>query len=303
MRVGMRRWVVRAEDGDTVGAIVARAGGDPRAIADGRVFLDRKRVRDPNVHARPGDVVEIAPPVREVPGAAILGRVGDLVAAVKPAGMPTIADHAGAVHALVNVVARLSGIELARLHPTSRLDRDVSGVVLIAASKEARDRLQRAREEGRYARLYVAIAARAPSPEAGSWDTPIGRTKDPRLRAANGAGAVPASTGYRTVAVATGHALLAVSPVTGRTHQIRVHASHAGAPLLGDRAYGGPTRITLPGGKVLALARIALHAARVAVPGEDGQLVAFEAPIPEDLRATWTAFGGDAEAWSRAREA
>jgi RluA family pseudouridine synthase len=248
-------------------------------------------------------VVEIAPPGREVPGAAILGRAGALVAAIKPAGMPTIADHAGAAHSLLNVVARLSGIEVARLHPTSRLDRDVSGVVLLAATKEARDRLRRAREEGTYARRYVAIAARAPSPEAGSWDAPIGRTKNPHLRAANGRGAVPASTRYRTIAIATGYALLAASPITGRTHQIRVHASHADAALLGDRAYGGPARVTLPGGKVLALARIALHAARVAVPGEDGELLEFEAPIPEDLRATWAALGGQEDAWLHACEA
>ena len=58
--------------------------------------------------------------------------------------------------------------------------------------------------------------------------------------------------------------------MTGRTHQIRVHASHAGAPLLGDRDYGGPTRLTLPGGRVLAPTRIALHAAKVRIARDDG---------------------------------
>ena len=61
--------------------------------------------------------------------------------------------------------------------------------------------------------------------------------------------------------------MLSVEPITGRTHQIRVHASHAGAPLLGDRDYGGPTRWTLKSGKSVTLDRIALHCARVTVEG------------------------------------
>ena len=94
--------------------------------------------------------------------------------------------------------------------------------------------------------------------------------------------------------------MLAVRPVTGRTHQIRVHAAHAGAPLLGDRDYGGPTRLTLPSGKVLAPGRIALHAARVVVPGQGGALVTIASPIPPALEALWAALGGDAAAWAAA---
>ena len=102
------------------------------------------------------------------------------------------------------------------------------------------------------------------------WDAPIGAGKDPRHRAAFGPDAKASQTRWTVIARAGCFAMLAVEPQTGRTHQIRVHASHAGAPLLGDRDYGGATRVTLPDGRVVALARIALHAARVTVPDARG---------------------------------
>src|SRR6185437_8095413 len=90
-----------------------------------------------------------------------------------------------------------------------------------------------------------------------------------------------------------------LAPVTGRTHQLRVHAGHARAPLLGDRVYGGPTRLTLPSGRVLALDRIALHAARVTLPA-DILDAPIDSPIPTALRDAWLALGGDDAAWDKA---
>jgi 23S rRNA pseudouridine1911/1915/1917 synthase len=298
-----RRWAVRVGDGATVAEIVARAGGDPGAVGEGRVFVGRRRVQDANEAVAPGDELSIAPPAAHAEDGevAILAREDDLLAVLKPAGIPTIADHGGAAHALVARAARLAGVDEARLHPTSRLDREVSGVVLFALSTEAAQRLQRARETGGYARRYVAIASRAPEPARGAWTAPIGRGKSARHRAVNGRDAALAQTMYAAVARApSGATLLAVSPLTGRTHQIRVHASHAGAPLLGDRAYGGPARLTLVGGRVLELPRIALHAARVTVPRARGAALVVSAPIPDALRAAWAALEGDASAWDAA---
>jgi RluA family pseudouridine synthase len=293
------RWIVGPGDGRTVGDVLARAGADERAVADGRVFVGRRRVRRADEAVREGDVVNVAAPSAQRPVAVtVLARSGDLVAADKPAGIPTIADHAGASQALVALVARAIGVDPARVHPTSRLDRDVSGVVVFATTKAAAERLQAARAQGHYRRRYVALATRAPEPARGRWDAPIGRTRDPRLRAAGGRDAVPATTLYSLAARApSGESMLAVAPVTGRTHQIRVHASHAGAPLLGDRAYGGPTRITLPAGRVVAPGRIALHAAHVVVPGEDGGPLDIRSPVPAELAELWSALGGDAAAW------
>jgi 23S rRNA-/tRNA-specific pseudouridylate synthase len=293
-----RRWVVRDGDGATVGAVVARAApGDATAIAEGRVFVGRKRAEDPEAPVAIGDEVTIAPPTAAGADVAILARGRGWVAVDKPAGLPTIPDHAGAAHSLLALAARAVGVPVVRLHATSRLDRDVSGVVVFATDRAAADRLKQARDAGDYTRRYVAIAARPPAAAAGTWDAPIGRAKDPRHRAVNGKEATSAITRFAVVAGASsGACVLALGPVTGRTHQLRVHASHAGAPLLGDRVYGGPGRLTLPSGKILGLDRVALHAARVAIPGH----APIVSPVPEAMRATWLALGGDGEAWDKA---
>ncbi|HEY8089640.1 MAG TPA: RluA family pseudouridine synthase [Polyangiaceae bacterium] len=246
-----------------------------------------------------GDVVHAAAPrVSDDQRVTLLAQGVDFVAADKPAGIPTIPDHAGSSHSLLAVVARSLGLDVARLHPTSRLDRDVSGVVFFALTAAARERLATARARGLYERRYVAIASKAPEPGRGVWDAPVGRGRDPRLRAVGGRDPVDARTTYATVASAPrGEALLAVSPVTGRTHQIRVHAAHSGSPLLGDRAYGGPSRVTLASGRVLQPGRIALHAARVVVPAADGSPLVAASPIPPALTDLWSALGGDAAAW------
>jgi 23S rRNA pseudouridine1911/1915/1917 synthase len=296
------RWTVRAGDGPTVGDVLRRAGADGLAVGQGRVFVGRRRVRRGDEHVGAGDVIDVAD-ARASAGAdvRILLQTEDLVAVDKPAGVPTIADHGGAAHALVALTARALGVDASALHPTSRLDRDVSGVVVIARSAAAATRLAEARTRGAYSRRYVAIAARAPDPSAGSWEAAIGRAADPRRRAVGGRDPVPAVTRYAVCARAhREEALLSVSPVTGRTHQIRVHASHAGAPLVGDRVYGGPARVTLPTGRVLEPRRVALHAAVVVVPGADGASLTASSPVPDALRDLWTAMGGNPADWEAA---
>ena len=223
-----------------------------------------------------------------------------MVAAYKPADLATVADHHGRAGALEQRVAELAGVAPESLFATSRLDVGVSGVVLFATTEEARSRLSRARKERRYRRHYVAIAARAPVPAGGVWTAPIGRDRDPRKRRAFGKDATEASTAY-VVRHTTAHAaLLAVEPETGRTHQIRVHASHAGCPLYGDRAYDGPVRTISDRGAVIAVRRIALHAAWVEVPGGSAEPLRIEAEVPDDLAAIWSACGGDPSAWDLA---
>jgi len=276
-----------------------RAGADARAVAEGRVFVGRQRAVQETQEVRPGDDVFIASPASSPDDAVnVLVRTGDLVAADKPAGIPTIADHGGATGALVARVARALGVSPSRVHPTSRLDRDVSGVVVFSLTGAATRRLTDARARGAYERRYVAIASREPAPERGTWDAPIGRAADPRLRAAGGRDAVPAQTRYAMCGRAAGSAaLLAVAPLTGRTHQIRVHAATAGAALVGDRAYGGPTRLTLQSGRVVEPRRVALHAARVVVPDENGRPLVVTAAVPPALVELWSSLGGDAAAW------
>lgn len=311
----MKRWVVRPNDGATVADILRAAREPETAIAEGRVFLGKNRVNRAATAVRPGDEVRIgrAASGRGVEGGAaaipILLSMDDLVACAKPAGIPTVPDHAASSHSLVHRVAAQLGVPVTQLRITSRLDREVSGVVVFARSEVAEARLKDARSSGRYVRRYVAIAAHAGALEAahrGTWTGAIGRAADPRLRAVAEPGGPPlreaksARTAYAVVAEASSFALLAVGPETGRTHQIRLHASHAGAPLLGDRDYGGPGRVTTEDGRVVALDRIALHAARVEVPGAEGRSHSIEAPIPPELVRAWSALGGAPEAWDTA---
>jgi RluA family pseudouridine synthase len=244
-----------------------------------------------------GQVVTIAEALETPPAIVVLTDQDGLVAVDKPAGIPTIPDHAGAAHSLVAAVAGTLGCAPQELHPTSRLDRGVSGVVVFARTLEARDRLALARERGTYLRRYVAIAGRSPERPQGTWDAPIGRAQDPRRRAAYGRDATVARSRYEVVARAGERALLALEPETGRTHQLRVHAAHARAPLLGDRDYGGERRVTLASGRVIAMRRVALHAARVVVPRPSGEPFEVVARVPDELREVWTALGGHDDAW------
>jgi 23S rRNA pseudouridine1911/1915/1917 synthase len=332
-----KRWVVRDGDGTTVGEIVERAGEGASAIEEGRVFVGRARAKGAGQPVRVGDEVRIgagaSAGASAGAGAEAAARAGagggawaviwerdGMIACNKPAGIPTVPDHGGASHSLVALAAKSIGLGVADMRVTSRLDREVSGVVIFATTPGAEARLRAAREEGRYARRYVAIAAasgntlinvdridqgdrvdhvdRVDQPRR--WDAPIGAGKDARHRAAFGADAKEARTHWRAVVHVPGFALLAVEPQTGRTHQIRVHASHAGAPLLGDRDYGGAARVTLPGGRTVSLARIALHAARVSVPDASGAPIVAAAPVPVELMRAWTELGGAAEAWDMA---
>lgn len=293
------RWIVGPNDGRTVREILARAGADADAISDGRVFVGLKRVRREDERVREGDAIQVAPRRQRADEAVrVLAQTGDLVAVDKPAGIPTIADHAGAAHALVALVARTLGRRQVEMHPTSRLDRDVSGVVVFACTLAAARRLKDARSAGVYERRYVAIAASNPPGDRGTWDAPIGRALDPRLRTVAGKDAIDAKTHFVVCGRArSGAALLAIAPVTGRTHQIRVHAAYASAPLIGDRAYGGPTRLTLANGRVVQPRRIALHAAHVVVPDERGVPLAVSAAVPSALLDLWCTLGGDTGAW------
>jgi 23S rRNA-/tRNA-specific pseudouridylate synthase len=295
----MMRWIVGPADGATLRDVLVRAGADLHAVVEGRVFVKRRRARRDTEPVHEGDEVFVAPVAQPVAlPVRILARTRDLVLADKPAGIPTIGDHSGVAHSLVALVAGQTGVDVSQMHPTSRLDRDVSGVVVFATTKVAARRLAEARGRAAYERRYVAIASREPVSSRGTWSANIGRARDPRLRAVGGRDAVAAQTRYAVCGrTPGGAALLCVEPATGRTHQIRVHASNAGAPLIGDAAYGGPSRLTLPGGRVIAPGRIALHASRVVVPDERSRPVVGESPVPAALLELWTVLGGPAAAW------
>lgn len=294
---------MRCRQAGLLGDVLPRLGaGAAAALTEGRIFVGKRRAAGKETLVRAGDEVVMYPPrAISVDAPRILAERDAMVAAYKPASIPTIADHHGRASTLQEQVAALLGVESSTLHTSSRLDVGVSGLVVFASTPTARARLASARRAGSYTRHYVGVASAPTDPASGSWTWPIGRAADRRHRAVGGADAQTAETHFRSAATArSGASLLALSPRTGRTHQIRVHAAHAGCPLVGDTTYGGPARITAGDGTVVRVARIALHAAWVEVPSACGDTWRVEAPIPEDLATIWSALGGDPSGWAAA---
>jgi 23S rRNA-/tRNA-specific pseudouridylate synthase len=273
------------------------------ALADGRVFVDGVRAAPGSVELCAGAAVEVFAP-RPRADIGILAEDDGVFAVHKPAALPTEPDHSGA-DCVLSQLSRLLRVEPEGLFAVSRLDVGVSGVLLVTLGARSRERLLAERASGRLRRRYVALAAGVPDPREGDWREALGGKGQGR-RAVDGREAQSAHSHYRVVASAkpatrdsSATSLLALSPVTGRTHQLRVHASAHGAPLLGDRKYGGPPRMTAADGSVQTFPQILLHAAWVQW-GSPGQQTRITSEPGEPLVETWLALGGELGAIQRA---
>lgn len=226
----------------------------------------------------------------------VVHRDAHYLALEKPPGIATTAPAGGP--SLFALAAELDP-RAERLHPLSRLDTQVSGLVVFARSVEANDRVLRARRAGRLQRRYLGLCAAPPSTAHGDWRWAIGiDPRDPRHRRAlapdaGGSGTKLAHTRYALRMTSGPVTALDLFPQTGRTHQLRVHAAAAGVPLLGDVAYGGVKRLTLPNGRILSAERVMLHCAEVWLPqpGTDDPL-RLELTPPHDMRSLWQSAGG-----------
>jgi 23S rRNA pseudouridine1911/1915/1917 synthase len=159
-----------------------------------------------------------------------------------------------------------------------RLDRDTSGLLVVARSDAAHRALQAALARRRIAREYLALVQGRPTARAGTIEAPVGR--DPRARtrmSVGGAHARPARTHFTLERALSGTSLLRLRLDTGRTHQIRVHLRAIGLPICGDPVYG------VAG--ALGLERQFLHAARIAFDHPfSGERIDVNSPLPADLR-------------------
>ncbi len=228
----------------------------------------------------------------------VVYRDAHFLALAKPPGIASTApDAAPSLFGL----ARELDPHAPQLHPLSRLDTQVSGLLVFARDELANRLVLAARREGRLLRRYLALTQHAPEPPAGEFHASIGLDpRDPKKRralpeGAAGIGVKSAHTRYR-VRVRSGP-IVAVDmwPVTGRTHQLRVHAAHAGTPLLGDVAYGGTKRVGLASGRILSAGRVMLHCAELRLPHPDparGEL-RLSLDVPEDMERLWRAAGGE----------
>lgn len=300
-----RRWIVTSTDGPTVADVLKKCvPDDPNALNDGRVFLGAKRVVDGSVTVKPGDHVVVYEQRNIVENAEnavrILAERDGVIAAYKPAPIASVPEHRGARGTLVDEVAKLCKLSVNALHVTSRLDVGVSGVVLFATTEKARQSLVVAREKGLYRREYLGIAKGKFSHEPATWAEPIGSTNDSRKRAVNGRDASSAKTHASLIVSTDEHSLLHLRPVTGRTHQLRVHCAHHGHPLVGDSYYGGEQKLVKKTGAIVRFQRIALHAWRVSVPfAESSQTERWVvvADVPQSFRSIWQQVDGRDEVW------
>ncbi len=202
----------------------------------------------------------------------------------KPAGLvvhPGAGNREGTLaNALVHRAPQLAALPRAGI--VHRLDKDTSGLLVVARTAEAQTSLVRQLAARTVKREYLALVHGAVT-AAGEVDAPIGRHRTARTRMAVTARGRPARTRYRVLERFDGATLLAVTLETGRTHQIRVHMHALGHPLVGDPAYGRRTRGASP---LARFPRQALHAARLGlVHPATGLDCEWRSPLPEDLRA------------------
>ena len=269
------------------------------ATVDGRPM----RPKDP---VRGGEAVLLQPEatiaVESVPQAMELDVVFEddaLLIVNKPAGL-VVHPGAGNLHGtLMNgLLHRVPALaELPRAGIVHRLDKDTSGLLLVAKTLQSHTALVRLMGERAISRHYKAVCGGALT-GGGTIDAPIGRHPVDRLKMTVREDGKPAVTHYRVIERFAGHTFISVQLESGRTHQIRVHLAWRRHPLLGDPLYGG--RLALPAGageqlkKVLqGFRRQALHAARLEFTFE-GTPIAVEAPLPADFSALLDALRGDA---------
>ena len=276
-----------------------------RAIDAGGVLVNGMAPK-PSLKLTEGDKVVVqhfepprAGPQPEAIPLDILYEDQHLVAVNKPSGMIVHPAKGHWQGTLASALAHHFGENLSTTGgPTRpgivhRLDRDTSGVIVVAKTNQAHEHLAAQFKDRTTEKQYLAIVQGVPGRDADVIDEPIGPHPHIRERMAirrDHRDARESVTKYEVVERFRGFALVRCFPKTGRTHQIRVHLAHAGTPVLCDKAYGNQSRINAdelvgkaPGGETV-LHRQALHAERLALrQPQTGDRLVFEAPLAADL--------------------
>jgi 23S rRNA pseudouridine1911/1915/1917 synthase len=295
--------VEAADAGERADVVVAARCGAPRSrvqasFRSGEITVNGHPVR-PSYRLVAGDEVRgtVTLPDRSPPEPEeirIEVRYSDerVLVISKPAGLvthPATGHTSGTlVNALLGLGVPLSSLGSDRPGIVHRLDKETSGLMLVAKDDDTHRFLKEALRDRRVERRYLALVRGSPRAASGTIDAPIARHPQRRRLMAVVPGGRPAVTHYVVVARGAGLALLDVGLETGRTHQIRVHLSHLGHPVLGDRVYGGLSDLS----RRLGLERPFLHAARLTWPDPaTGAPVTVEDPLPEDLTAALEAAG------------
>jgi 23S rRNA pseudouridine1911/1915/1917 synthase len=274
-------------------------------VREGAVLVDGDPVGKSH-RLRAGEVIELLgmPEVPALPEAEdvpveVRALDDDVIVVNKPAGLVV---HPGAghrhgtlVHGLLARFPEIAGVgDPTRPGIVHRLDRDTSGLLVVARTSMAYEHLVDALARRDVDREYAALVGGIPSARKGVIDAPIGRSPHRRTRMAVRETGRPARTAFEVVETwpDAGVARVVCTLESGRTHQIRVHLSAIGHPVVGDDAYGGRARAG-----TVEVARPFLHAGRLAFPHPAGTgRAVFEEPLPADLTAILDALGPGATA-------
>jgi 23S rRNA pseudouridine1911/1915/1917 synthase len=272
---------------DTSRSIVQRIIQKGLLLVDGEVAGSSYRVRG-------GERVEARMPERdltpeEIP-VAVVFEDEFLLVVDKPAGLVVHPGAGNASGTLVNALLDrgiAGGEDPNRPGIVHRLDRDTSGLMVVAKGEPAYSKLVEMMAGRRVRRGYRAVVVGEGLPETGTVNSPVGRDPDNPTLMAAGVGR-HAITHFEVLREAGGHAMLRVRLETGRTHQIRVHFAAIGYPVYADPLYG----TAVPG------RRLWLHAERLSFEHPvTGEHLSFESPIPEDLREAALALDGSLVLW------
>jgi len=274
-----------------------------KLLRTGQIRVDGRRAKA-NERLHPGQRIRVPPlPAASPPPAAappsdadvamirarVIYRDDALLAIDKPQGLAVQGGTGQARHVdrLLDAL-RFDAPERPRL--VHRLDKDTSGVLLLARSAEAATKLGEAFHGGKVEKIYWAVCVGVPKPRQGRLSLPLAKGGmvggERMMKAGDGK---PAITDYRVIDAASRHASwLELRPRTGRTHQLRVHCEALGTPILGDGKYGGPAAF-LEG---MATARsLHLQARAIILPDWDGRERRIVAPLSPHMRDTFKALG------------
>lgn len=210
-----------------------------------------------------------------------------ITAVNKPYDMPSHPSLGHKEDTVANALAYRYRNQTYVFRPVNRLDRDTSGIMLTANTKDASYKMYSLMTEGKIKKTYLAVLDGVPSEREGTITSYMRRKPDSIIEReecqADEKDAKIAVTEYKVMEVSGSHSLVMASPITGRTHQLRVQFRGIGCPITGDSLYGNESDI---------IGRHALHSVRSSFPHPySGEILNIVAPVPEDIRKLYDAFG------------
>lgn len=297
-----RRHVVSAEGAGPLVTALGQILAEPEAtvrqrIEQGGAYVDGRRVKEPARAVRAGQVItvvleesgeDVLQPAAPAPKLEVLHRDAWVLVVAKPVGLTAQPTPGRSGDSLLDLASALVDRPVGLVH---RLDRETSGVTVFGMTREATSALAAAFREGTAKKRYLAACGPMLAAHGAGGEIDLPLSKDPsypgRFRATRAAHGVSARTLWSRLWANDDHALVGLFPQTGRTHQLRAHLTALGAPICGDRRYGGQPQVAgAPAERCL------LHAQGLELPHpQTGRAVLFEAPLPEDLARVFRSAG------------